>query len=125
MATLRVPHLDDVPTFFRWQCNNARNVGEDGFLEAGYELACALMLVRPADCGSDEWDRELSALSDLVLPIGAESRMIDATAKGDDGILRWFADHFPACMELIAGQGRKAFLAGVHRAVNEGVIELG
>src|SRR5882757_6890812 len=112
MAILRAPHLDDVPKFFLWQCNNAQKVGKEGFLQAGYELAGDLLSVRPPDCGGDDWDRELTALSELVLTRAAGS-VIDVTADNDDAILRWFDDHFPACMELVPRQRRDQFLAGV------------
>ena len=124
MATLRAPHLDDVPNFFRWQCNNAHKGRRDGYLQTGYELAGALLSIRPAGCGSEDWDRELTALSELVLTRAVGSS-IDVTADNDDAILSWFDDHFPACMELVPQQRRDQFLAGVLRAVDEGVIELG
>ena len=71
-----------------------------------------------------DWDRELTALSELVLTRAVGSS-IDVTADNDDAILSWFDDHFPACMELVPQQRRDQFLAGVLRAVDEGVIELG
>jgi hypothetical protein len=123
MATLRAPHLSDVPGFFRWQCNNAENGEIDGYRQAGYELAGALLSVRPADCGSNAWDRELKALSELLWSPAAGTAG-DVTA-GDDAILAWFDEHFPACMPLVPQHQREQFLAGVLEAVDEGIIELG
>jgi hypothetical protein len=124
MPTLRAPHLDHVPDFFRWHCNDAHEGEKDGYLQAAYLLAGALLSVRPDGCRVEEWDRELTALGELVLP-SSMGNVIDVTADNDDAILRWFDDHLPACMELVPRQRRDQFLAGVLRAVDEGIIELG
>ena len=124
MATLRAPYHVDVPDFFRWQCNDAQEGETDGYLQAAYLLAGALLSVRPEGCRAEEWDHELTALSELVLNRAVGS-VIDVTADTNDAILRWFDEHFPACMGLVRGPRRDQFLAGILRAVDEGVIEPG
>jgi hypothetical protein len=118
MSTLRTTQVSDVPGFLVWQIQNAEEGGAGGYSYVGYTLAGSLLSVVPDGCSREDWEQELTALGELVLPTSPQS-------NNDDAILRWFDDHFPACMERVPSLQRAEFLAGIHQAVEVGIIELG
>jgi hypothetical protein len=120
-----ISRFPGVPGFFRAACHRASRPGSRGYQDAARELCRALASLQPDACHGEEWDGELTVLSDLLLPTNPGSALIRYDVDNGDLILRWFDDHFPGCMALVPRERREAFLRGVYQAVEDGDIDLG
>jgi hypothetical protein len=112
-----VRRFTGVPGFFRRCCPEAARAGAaPNYGAAAYQLCRRLAELVPYGVGEGEWLEELEGLAEALEP--------ETGAPDDDGVWRWFQEHFPRCLALVPPGGRPPFLAGVHRAVREEVLGL-
>ena len=101
-----------MPTFFRACCATAASGGENGYASPGWHLANALGSQIPHDVELDDWVTEVETLQELI------------AAEDDEGVWKWFKQHYPKCMALVPTRRREQFIDGVRRAQDEGRIEV-
>jgi hypothetical protein len=101
-----------VPSFFRANCYEASKGGAGGYVNAGWHLASAVGTQSPYDVELDEWQHEVDALKLLL------------DHDDNEAIWKWYACHYPRCMQLVPSRRREQFVAGVRQAYEEGRIEV-
>jgi hypothetical protein len=127
-----------LPTYFRARCAEAKQGGSLGYQWAAYELARHLSEHKPDELDRDEWEGALGRLSEMLCPTKEEApeqplvvRLIRdderelpdgrIVPRNDEAIWDWFKEYFPRCTKLVPRRRWCQFVAGIYRALGDGI----